>query len=64
MMTNKIFFLKASLGKKVDLNNLALEALYCQLMVDGAILIDLVQNMKTNGCITKNPFKNLPDAIV
>jgi hypothetical protein len=53
MMTNRIFYLKASLSEKVDLNHLVPETLCYQLMVDGAIPIDLAQNMETIGCICK-----------
>jgi len=53
MMTNRIFYLKASLSEKVDLNHLVRETLCYHLMVDGAILIDLVQNMGIIGCICK-----------
>jgi hypothetical protein len=59
MMTNRIFYLKASLSEKVDLNHLVLGTLCCQLMVDGAILIDLVQNMEIIDCICKG-FQDIP----
>ena len=53
MMTNRIFFSKASLSEKVDLNHLVLETLCYQLMVDGAIPIGLAPNMAIIGCIYK-----------